>query len=167
MHCKICKKGKLEKKFNYDEQISYLICPNCKILTRFPDNLTIDYYNDYMDDDKLSKSKSLAKYYFKLFESTVNKNAKILEIGGSFGFFSLLMKIKKNCIVRNIELSKHCADFANKNGVPTFSTIADLDINSFDYIFSFHVIEHIEPNLLMNFIKYSYAGLLAVVSKRC
>jgi SAM-dependent methyltransferase len=117
-----------------------------------PNNVDINYSVDYHSKDNIYKSKSLANNYYRRLNKKIESNKYCLEIGGSFGFFSKILQDKKQCLVRNIEPSIYASNYANKNSVKTFNNIDELDIKLFDYIFSFHVIEHIKADDIKNFI---------------
>lgn len=157
--CNICKNPKMEFLFDYNYQIAYYQCADCNYFKRVPSDIVIDYSVDYMSFDLLPKSKHLADNYYKRLNGIVAENSTCLDFGGSFGCFAKLLKENKNCTVRNIELSAIASDFAVRNGVQTFGSLAELDIKNYDYIFSFHLLEHIHPEQLSGLVR-ELSGML-------
>lgn len=151
MNCNICNSIDLKLEF-VSNDIQYYRCNQCNYFKRIPDTSFLSYCNDYISDYHLEKSRRLAKSYYNKMKNIIPQGSKCLELGGSFGFFCKELQTKLNCEVRNIELSIHAANYANSNGVMTFDDIEKLDILDFDFIFSFHVLEHLEPKDIIQFI---------------
>jgi len=157
--CDICNSENIDTIFRYNNTLYYTKCLCCGFIKKNPNIVTIDYSIEYHTKEKLYYSKSLANNYFKRLAKKINPNQYCLEIGGSFGFFSKYLQEYKQCIVRNIEPSIFAASYANSQNIRTFNNIYDLDIKLFDYIFLFHVVEHIKAADIKNFINNAMALL--------
>jgi 2-polyprenyl-3-methyl-5-hydroxy-6-metoxy-1,4-benzoquinol methylase len=144
--CNICGNANMQYSFNL-KHLQYYKCNVCNYLKRVPSDLQIDYANEYMSVEILSHSQRLANNYYRRFKNEIVENSNCLEFGGSFAFFSKLLKEQKNCMVRNVELSELAGKIAKQNGIDTSTSLDELDIK-YDYIFSFHVFEHLPPNEL-------------------
>jgi SAM-dependent methyltransferase len=153
--CDICG-NEMNSEFIYDSEFTYYRCSICSYFKRIPDTLKINYNSEYMNLDLIFKSKRLANNYYRRFNKYIKKGTKTLEIGGSFGFFSKILKTYLECDAYNVESSLLAVDYANKLGIKSFEKIEDIEQERFDNIFSFHVIEHIEPKLLKPLIAKLY-----------
>ncbi len=157
--------------FIYDKDYSYHKCPNCNFVKRSPEDAKIDYVNEYMNSNAINRSKILAKNYYRKLKNYFSSEQKVLEIGGSLGFFGKILSDEKKCDVYNYELSKYALDYSKKiNNVVPITDIDQKKYNGmFDVICAFHVIEHIEPNEFNKFIatikqKLKKDGLIIILT---
>jgi len=151
VNCSICNNKSLDYQFSYNSKIAYYRCQVCGIFQRIPDNILINYHSEYTTSDNISKSKNLALNYFKRLKTKVNLKSDCLEIGGSFGFFGKLLIQENVCKVINIELSEYACKFSNSLGVEAYNNIDSVNNQKFDYIFAFHIVEHIETSEIKPF----------------
>ncbi|MCX6153028.1 MAG: class I SAM-dependent methyltransferase [Candidatus Kapabacteria bacterium] len=158
MLCKICD-SELIFNFKLNEKYEYYKCSACNLLTRVPDSLNIDYQNDYTNIEIISKPRNLSKKYYSLFSSIIREGASVLELGGSFGFFCQYLNNRKFCNCINIEPSKIASEYSQKLGVETYDNIDSVKGQLFDFIVTFHVLEHIEPAHIKDLFQKLYSML--------
>ena len=78
---------------------------------------------------------------------------KILEFGCGAGDF-LKVAQKYASSVTGVELQKNYMEHLNENGINCFSDLSDIEDNSLDSIFLFHVLEHLpEPLEMLSILK--------------
>jgi 2-polyprenyl-3-methyl-5-hydroxy-6-metoxy-1,4-benzoquinol methylase len=108
----------------------------------------LNFLNKYYEDVKKEKYKHRAAHVLDLIES--NKEIKILDYGSGWGLFSKIISEKgKNFDVTGIDLDEMSLKISQdiigeKNNLHFLNkTIFDFDKNSFDYVISMQVIEHV------------------------
>ncbi len=89
-----------------------------------------------------------AKKYNKFLASLILKqniplSSRILDIGAGIGLFSNMIK-EHGYQVDCLEIDQMQANILSENGFNTFMSIDDVPDNSFDVIYAFNVLEHIE-----------------------
>ena len=97
----------------------------------------------------------------RYFDGFINKDSKCLEIGGGWGTLAKIIKDKFACHVKVIEPSKLAAKVAQEyynldiyNGDFANFIKQRADNHKYNFIFSYHVFEHIlEPDLFLENIK--------------
>ncbi|MDG6218597.1 MAG: class I SAM-dependent methyltransferase [Candidatus Thermoplasmatota archaeon] len=83
-----------------------------------------------------------AKRRVARFQTILHKDAHLLEIGCASGYFLSEVKKRVNS-VKGIELTKDYVQYAISKGLDVRESIEEIDDESFDIIFMFHVLEHI------------------------
>jgi 2-polyprenyl-3-methyl-5-hydroxy-6-metoxy-1,4-benzoquinol methylase len=84
------------------------------------------------------------------FNKLFSKDFSLLEIGCASGYFLFEVKDKvKN--VTGVELTKEYAIYARSKGLDVKNSLDEVPDNSYDLIFMFHVLEHIDDPI--NFLK--------------
>jgi len=78
-----------------------------------------------------------AKIALKKFFAGIDLNAKLLDFGCGLGQNILFLP---NAV--GYDISAHGVDFCNSKGIKATNNLDDLADNSFDYVFSAHVLEH-------------------------
>ena len=151
MKCVICESN-CKKIFDFNSEYEFYKCENCDFTYRNPPDEQIDYYADYVDKSLIDKSVKLARNYFKRFSKYISNNSKVLEVGGSLGYFGKELIDKKQCQVYNFELSEYGREYSQKLGNNPIVSYDELENEKFDTIVSFHVIEHIKLEDIEPFI---------------
>ena len=127
-------------------------CEGCWLPDPFnPAQIQAHYENCYFSgsEREIYKGKVLARDYLKKVEKIcfIEKGARILEIGAGFGFFANYISIKHSTpvdILEPNEASKQFINIKHPNVKVIGSTLNDLpNENKYDYIFCFHVLEHL------------------------
>lgn len=96
-----------------------------------------------------------ADYFKKILNIVgVSKNSRILEIGFGNGGFLKYCKEQGFSIV-GTELNQHLVELGLKQNYEVFagSDLLRFEPSSFDYIFAFDVIEHIDPDETIHFLR--------------
>lgn len=102
--------------------------------------------SEYTGTDNLEvmkEAKNYNQYLFDLIKNNTNKDANILDFGAGIGTFAELMKREKydiSCIESDIKQ----ANIIKSLNIPALLDINDLEDNSFDFIYTLNVLEHIE-----------------------
>jgi len=175
MECIICKSNNFDiitTKLRNNIQRNVVCCKNCKLLSlENPIENPIDYKYDYMKNhspiiDKQLSPKELFDYCIsssalrnkiERIKNLLHKDADVLEIGCSSGYFLHSIKNLVNSIT-GTELSEGNANFAKDNcDIPIYQEhIEKINFNDkkFDLIFMFQVFEHIpNPIEVLNVVK--------------
>lgn len=136
-------------------------CHNCK--TTFVMNMPSadeleDYYSgfNYAISDK-NKEKILSPHIQKWFESlNLPKNAKMLDIGGGGGFFSLAFEKFGFGKATYIDLDNKACAYAENLGISrvinnNVTSLLKIEKEKYDFIYCRHVIEHlIDPRVVID-----------------
>ena len=158
--CPLCESGAglIFKTKDHNEKITeenffYWKCSNCQLifLENIPENLSDYYQESYYEIPSIEKLSSIAKANRYQVEFILNhvKSGKLLEIGPSFGTFSLQAK-NAGFEVDAIEMDKRCCEFLSSSvGVNAINSncpeSAIVDLEKHDAIVLWHNIEHL-PN---------------------
>ncbi len=151
MKCIICQSN-CNKIFNFNSDYEFFKCENCDFTFRNPADEKIDYYADYVDKSLINKSVKLAQNYYKRFSKYISNNSKVLEVGGSLGYFGKELIDRKQCQVYNFELSEFGREYSQELGNKPIVSYDELENEKFDTIVSFHVIEHVKLEDIEPFI---------------
>lgn len=149
--CPICQ-GRINHAVRYTDGVDFYNCSNCKFVYRIPTENLVDYRNDYVLENNHLKAKRLSNDYIKELRDNISNNSSVLEVGGSYGYFLEELKKQKNCKILNYELSKDAINYCTRKNIEATDDISRIKQEQFDYIFCFHVIEHIEIKQLHNFL---------------
>ena len=85
-----------------------------------------------------ARAKAARLKYFK----GISKDSKVLEFGCGLGHNIYFVKNSKG-----YDISKFAVDFCTKKGIDSTTKINEIKDNSFDVVFSCHVLEHLENPL--------------------
>lgn len=151
MNCIICNNS-CNKIFDFNHEYVFYKCNSCDFVFRDPADEKIDYYEDYVDKSLIDKSVKLARNYFSRFSNYIQNKSKVLEVGGSLGYFGKELIDKKGCEVYNFELSEFGREHSQKLGNKPIVSYEELENEKFDTIVSFHVIEHVKLEEIEPFI---------------
>lgn len=77
------------------------------------------------------------------FVNFITEDSSILEIGCSTGYFLHALKDHVK-LVNGVELTKECVEFARAQDIPVVESLAEVPDNTYDLVFMFHVLEHID-----------------------
>lgn len=115
--------GKVEKESNYqDNTLDY------------EENYHSQRHKDHFDDIYYQARADVA---LKKFFNTIDLNSKILDFGCGLG-----QNILKLPNAYGYDISKYCIDFCKKKGIHSTNNLDEYDDESFDIVFSSHVLEH-------------------------
>lgn len=84
------------------------------------------------------------------FEDYYTQDTRLLEIGCASGFFLDAVKDKVETVT-GIELTKEYVKYARERGIDVRESLDEIPDNTYDLIFMFHVLEHIDDPI--NFLK--------------
>lgn len=135
------------------------ICQNCGFGQTFINQEKLDdyYKNIYwnirpwnVEDYNRYKSHPRGIYQLKFVKDKIKSPSKVLEIGGGFCYFSLLLRDNKSRIkIYSDELSQNLIDYYKKNNI----TLYQKSEGDFDHIHLSHVLEHISnPQIYLNYL---------------
>jgi 2-polyprenyl-3-methyl-5-hydroxy-6-metoxy-1,4-benzoquinol methylase len=126
----------------------------------------MDYYNSHYKH--VNKNFNLVKYkktIFKEHSSILSQDKKILDIGCGLGFLLMALESENYKNLYGVEIDKHQFREAKKN--LKFSKLFNQDAfnffkncrEKFDIIFLYDILEHIEKEKTINFLKLLYKNL--------
>lgn len=132
-------------------------CKNCKT-SRVETMPSSEFLNDYYKGFKYSinednKSLILNKRFDKWFKSLgLPKDAKMLDIGGGNGYFSLAFEYFQHGKATYIDLDPEACNYVKSLGIHSVinvdvSNLANFSTEKFDFIYARHVIEHLHDPL--------------------
>ena len=136
-------------------------CDHCGFVFLFPTMSSVEeklfyeknyrfIYENQTAEDLWKESLPEAKKRVTRFSDLYTKNTRLLEIGCASGFF--LSEVKDHVkTVTGVELTKEYVNYAQKKGFNVKESLDDIDDETFDLIFMFHVLEHINDPI--NFLK--------------
>ena len=155
--CNLCGETKLSKrpgKVRDNDSLEILECENCGLvfMSSF-DYIDDNFYEDakmhhdekdididaWIEETAFDDERRFSKY------KEVIKDKNILDFGCGCGGFLLKAKTQSNISI-GVELEKRLKPYFEKNDLNVFSDIKDVSYK-FDYIFMFHVLEHIKTPL--------------------
>lgn len=155
--CNLCGETKLKKrpgKVRDNDSLEVLECTNCGLvfLSSF-DHIKENFYeesgmhndgNDSTLQDWIKETAFDDERRFKKYSELIN-GKDILDFGCGNGGFLIRAKNKANKVF-GIELEKSVQEYFKQNGLTVFSDIDEMEEKDakVDYIFMFHVLEHIE-----------------------
>ena len=107
-------------------------------------------YANEKAEDLWNESYPEAEKRVSRFASMYSGNAHLLEIGCASGFFLDAVK-DKVATVTGIELTKEYVQYVRERGIDVRESLDEIPDNTYDLIFMFHVLEHIDDPI--NFLK--------------
>ncbi|MDD6055127.1 MAG: class I SAM-dependent methyltransferase [Helicobacteraceae bacterium] len=171
MSCYICgckSYHKRDGKVRDDNSINILECDDCGLV--FLDNFKeMDYEGSKMHEQarvyELTERRDLIKDQYLFNKSRLDFclnfmiGKDVLDFGSGYGGFAILAKEFANSISA-VELESAVEPIYQKEGIPLFKNLVELENKKFDLITAFHVIEHLsEPaNMLKSLAKLLKKG---------
>lgn len=165
--CRICLASAEQQSF-FQEKIlklgqSIFLCKKCSFVYLWPDLTTKSLNNFYSNTYrkiypdqipfkdqqnflKLRRSYDIANSRYNFYKKWVKKSSKVFEIGSGFGCFLNELNVKgiKNIYAYEPDEKYKTIGIINNNDIHFIHNEKDKKLNnSFDVIFSFHVLEHI------------------------
>ena len=179
MNCHLCNEQKV--KFHLKKRgVNYFKCFNCGLVQQYPlpdSNQIIDIYNGdrfyFMNQTIGIKEKT---FYSIISPYLKNKEIKILDIGASTGLMLLFLRSKGYINQEGIDLSSKAVDIARSKFNLNIKKINIFDANycsnSFDFIITSHIIEHLKDPIAIyekinKFLKMDGVLLLATPNASC
>lgn len=120
------------------------VCKNAILNLQFTERHLADYYSKYYKRlyPSSEKRQHTKERYGRYINSLIKKGAKLLELGTAEGYAAKYLA-EEGHSVWAIEPSKFREQLLSNGGINVRGDINELEDNSFDCIYSHHVLEHI------------------------
>lgn len=94
----------------------------------------------------MSYATNYNNFLIKLIKKEINEKNKILDFGAGLGYYANILK-KESYDINCLELDKQQMKIIKEKRINTYQFLNEIEDESFDFIYSLNVLEHIEDDL--------------------